>query len=210
MKKIKLVFQGDSITDGGRDVRDLHTMGESYPKYASAQLREELSQIDFEFINQGIGGNRTDQLFDRLYLDAIAFDPDVISVLIGINDIWARISSRRIGTTYEQIEANFRAIMQSLRQNTHAKIVVMTPYLLDCTDKESVRADLPQLQEIVRRLAAEYADLLIPLDELFEVALKTQPHPLYYSPDGVHPNANGAAFIGKCYADAVKPLLESM
>ena len=62
--------------------------------------------------------------------------------------------------------------------------------------------------DIGRRLADEYADAYIPLDELFDEALKTQPEPKYYSGDGVHPNVNGAQFIGKLYADAVEPLLK--
>ena len=79
MKKVKLVFQGDSITDAGRDKRNYHNMGNGYPKYASALMSEAHPEIEFEFINQGIGGNRTDQLFDRVYPDAIAFEPDVVS-----------------------------------------------------------------------------------------------------------------------------------
>ena len=75
-KKIKLLFQGDSITDAGRDKRNYHDVGPGYPKYASEILVEKHPEIDFEFINFGISGNRTCQLFDRLYTDAIAFRPD--------------------------------------------------------------------------------------------------------------------------------------
>ena len=57
-------------------------------------------------------------------------------------------------------------------------------------------------------LADEYADLYIPLDELFNEAMKTQPEPCYYSADGVHPNENGSAFIGEQYAKAILPLLK--
>ena len=63
---------------------------------------------------------------------------------------------------------------------------------------------------IVRKLAREFADVFIPLDEIFDEALKTQPEPLYYSADGVHPNENGRAFIGAHYAEAVKPLIEKL
>lgn len=60
----------------------------------------------------------------------------------------------------------------------------------------------------MRELADEFADVYIPLNELFDEALKTQPEPRYYSADGVHPNKNGAEFIGKIYAEAVKPLID--
>ena len=84
---MKILFQGDSITDAGRDKRNYHQMGNGYPKYAAEAIAADFPETEFEFINLGISGNRTDQLFDRLYADAIAFDPDVISIMIGINDV---------------------------------------------------------------------------------------------------------------------------
>ncbi len=135
MKNIKLVFQGDSITDAGRDKRNYHHMGNGYPKYASEIIASECEDISFEFINQGIGGNRTSQLFDRLYTDAIAFEPDVISVLIGINDIWHRYGSARIATTDEQLALNYRSILSRLKKETNAKIVMLSPYVLDCEER---------------------------------------------------------------------------
>ena len=206
-QNMKIVFQGDSITDAGRDRRNYHHMGNGYPKYTAAQLTERFPEETFEFINQGISGNRTCQLFDRLYLDAIAFEPDMISVLIGINDIWHRYGGGRIETTDEQIETNYRAILTRLKKQTHAKIVMLAPYLLDCPKVDPMREDLARLLPIVRRLADEFADAYIPLDQLFEEAVKVQPEPLYYSADGVHPNANGAAFIGGHLADTFASLM---
>lgn len=209
-KHITIVFQGDSITDAGRDKRNYHQMGNGYPKYASELIARAFPNVDFEFINMGISGNRTCQVFDRLYHDAIAFEPDIISVLIGINDIWHRYGNDKIATSDVQIETNYRAILTELRKKTDAKIVMLSPYLLDCDDKEEMREDLKTVLPIVRKLADEFADAFIPLDELFAEALKTQPEPRYYSADGVHPNANGAEFIGKHYAEAVKPLISSL
>ena len=143
-----------------------------------------------------------------MYDDAIAFSPDVISVLIGINDIWHRYSVSRVLTTDAQIETNYRAILERLKQETNAKIVVLAPYLLDAELSADLRADLTRLLPIVRKLAKEYADVYVPLDELFDEAMKAQPEPLYYSSDGVHPNDNGRKFIGELYAEAVKPLVK--
>ena len=206
---MKILFQGDSITDGCRDYRNYHHMGNSYPGYAAALIAKEFPDVEFEFINQGIAGNRTGQLFDRLYADAISLEPDIISVLIGVNDVWARYSSKRIQTSVEQIEANFRAIMKSLRERTHAKILVLSPYLLDSEVNEHWRPELEEIFPILRRLAEEYADGYVPLNELFAEALKTQPEPKYYSPDGVHPNANGAKFIAEHYFNAIAPIIRS-
>lgn len=207
MKKVKLVFQGDSITDAHRDRRNYHNMGQGYPLYASENLKEMFPDTEFDFYNFGISGNRTCQLFDRLYDDAIAFDPDVISILIGINDIWHRYGSHKIATTDAQIATNYRAILERLKKETHAKIVILSPFLLDCEDKEAMREDLKTVLPIIEGLAKEFADVYIPLNEHFDEALKTQPEPKYYSADGVHPNANGSAFIGRIYAEALEPIL---
>ena len=210
MKKITLVFQGDSITDAGRDKRNYHDMGRGYPLYASQYLAEANPDVEFEFINFGISGNRTSQLFDRLYEDALVFEPDVISILIGVNDIWHRFGGHKIATTDAQLELNYRCILERIRRETNAKIVMLTPFLLDKEPFEGMREDVIRAQAIVRRLAEEFADVYIPLDEHFEEALKTQPEPLYYSGDGVHPNDNGRMFIGKLYADAVDPIIKEL
>ena len=207
MKKVRILFQGDSITDAGRDRRNYFHLGGGYPAFAAPLIKEAHPELELEFINLGIGGNRTDQLFDRLYPDAIALKPDIVSILIGINDIWHRYNWDMVATTDEQIELNYRCILERLRKETDAKIMILAPYLLDCEDKKEVREDLCRVLPIVRRLAEDYADVYIPLDELFEEALKTQPEPKYYSGDGVHPNANGARFIGENYARAIEKLL---
>ena len=204
---MKILFQGDSITDAGRDKRNYHDMGKGYPKYASELIAERHPDLDIEFINFGIGGNRTCQLFDRLYKDAIEFQPDVISILIGINDIWHRYGGEKIATTDEQIALNYRCILERIRKETNAKILILTPYVLDCDDKDEMKEDLKTVLPIIRSLAKEFADVCVPLDEYFAEAIKVAPEKLYYSKDGVHPNENGARFIGKIYADAIEALL---
>ena len=79
---IKILFQGDSITDAGRDRRNYHHLGNGYPKFAAELISSAHPDVDIEFINFGISGNRTGQLFDRIYPDAIAFQPDIISILM--------------------------------------------------------------------------------------------------------------------------------
>ena len=206
MKNIRILFQGDSITDAGRDKRNYYDLGLGYPKYVAEHIRSAYPDCDFEFINLGISGNRTCQLFDRLYAEGITQQPDVISILIGINDIWHRHSAR-ILTTDEQLLLNYREILKRLKSETNAKIVILAPFLLDCTDKEDIRTDLLRILPAIRALADEFADVFIPLDALLDEAMKTQPEPHYYSGDGVHPNGNGAAFIGKAYAEAISHLI---
>ena len=204
---MRILFQGDSITDAGRDKRNYHDMGKGYPKYASELIAERHPDLNIEFINFGISGNRTCQLFDRLYKDGIELSPDIISILIGINDIWHRYGGERIATTDEQLALNYRCILERIRKETNAKIMILSPYLLDCEKVDHMREDLERVLTIVRKLAKEYADVYVPLDIHFEEALKNAPEKLYYSADGVHPNENGAMFIGKVYADAIEALI---
>ena len=207
MKKVRLLFQGDSITDAGRDKRNYYDLGNGYPKYSAELLKESNPEINFEFINLGISGNRTGQLFDRLYSDAITLQPDVISILIGINDIWHRRQWTYIATTNEQIELNYREILKNLKAKTNAKIVMLAPFVLDAADKAVIKDELAEVLCIIRKLADEFADAYIPLDELFKEAMATQPEPLYYSNDGIHPNENGARFISEIYTRTINKLL---
>lgn len=204
---MKILFQGDSVTDAGRDKRNYHDLGNGYPKYAAELIAKAHPDTDIEFINLGISGNRTDQLFDRLYKDTIAFQPDFVSILIGINDVWHRYGGDRVATSDEQLELNYRSILKELRAKTNAKIMILSPFLLDCDCRDEIREDLKKAIPIIKRLAEEYADLYVPLNEYFDEAMKTMPEPKYYSKDGVHPNTNGAEFIGKIYAEAAESIL---
>ncbi len=211
MKKLTIVFQGDSITDGGRDRSDIHDLGHSYPFYAAKLIEQAFPEVKFEFINQGINANRSCQLFDRLYNDALKYEPDLISVLIGTNDIWHRYEPlTRIETSDEQLEVNLRSILESIKRNTKAKILLMSPYFLDDESKAQMKRDLPSVALLEEKLAQRYADAYIALGEHFDEALKTQPAPKYYSDDGVHPNENGARFIAQLYAEAVIPLIKEL
>ena len=204
---MKILFQGDSITDASRDKRNYHDLGKGYPKYAAELIAKAHPEVDFEFIDLGISGNRTGQLFDRLYEDCIAFSPGIVSVLIGINDIWHRHDFGKIETTDEQIALNYRCILDRLKRQTNAKIIMLQPYLLDCTGIDHLRPDLERLLPIVDGLAEEYADVYVKLNDCFNEAVKTQPAPLYYSADGVHPNVAGAKFIAEQYKNAINKRL---
>ncbi len=203
---MKILFQGDSITDAGRDRRNYHDLGGGYPKYAAGFISAAHPEIKFEFINLGISGNRTSQLFDRFYEDGISLKPDVISILIGINDIWHR--QNHIATTDEQIATNYRALLERIKRETDAKIMILSPYVLDAPDKTPLSDDLMTVKPIIEELAEEFADVYVPLQEIFDKAIRNQPEPLYYSADGVHPNENGAKFIGEHYAKAFEAFLK--
>ena len=204
MKKVKLLFQGDSITDAGRDRENIHDLGRGYPSYAAEFLKAQNPDIEFEFIDLGISGNQTKDLVARLDKDFIDIQPDVVSIMIGINDVWHYAGKEWLDT--DLFEERFRTVLSALKEKTKAKIMIIEPFLIPGAGKDYFREDLWKKIEVVRKLAREYADVLLPTDGLLQAAFIGD-DPLTYAADGVHPTAKGAEFIGKLYADYIKPLL---
>ncbi|MGM9663217.1 MAG: SGNH/GDSL hydrolase family protein [Eubacteriales bacterium] len=207
MKKLKILFQGDSITDAGRDKRNYHNMGNGYPKYASELIRNAYPDIEFEFINLGISGNRTDNLFDRLSADCINIKPDIVSILLGVNDVWHRYGGEKIATTDAQIELNYTCILERIKNETEAKILMLQPYT-EGEKQAHMRSDVEKVNAIIDTLAEKYADAYVRTDELMH-ADEHYGTPDYFTPDGVHPNMNGAKFIAGLYFDAIRPLIDA-
>ncbi len=208
MKKIKLLFQGDSITDAGRDRNNYHDLGEGYPKYAAEYLKNKYSDIDFEFINLGISGNQTKDLVERLQSDFIDIKPDIVSILIGINDVWHHADDKS-WIPDDIFEERYRTVLKAIKEQTNAKIMIMEPFLIPVEDKLFFREDLAPKIEIIRKLAREYADVYLPTDGLLQSAF-IGGEPTYYAADGVHPTAAGADYIGKLYADYMSELIETL
>lgn len=206
MKKIKLLFQGDSITDAGRDRNDIHNLGNGYPKYAAKFLSEKFPDIDFEFIDLGIGGDQTKNLVARLDKDFIDIQPDIVSILIGINDVW-HYAANREWLSDELFEERYRTVLTALKEKTNAKIMMMEPFLIPVEDKLFFREDLYKKIEITRSLAREFADVYLPTDGLLCSAFIGD-EPTTFAADGVHPTEKGAEYIGRLYCEYISNLIK--
>ena len=205
---IKLLFQGDSITDAGRSYQDPHLLGVGYVKYAAEYLQQAYPEQEFEFVNLGIGGNQTKDLVARLDRDFIDVQPDVISILIGINDVWHH-AELRDWILDADFEDRYRTVLQAIREKTTAKIMMMEPFLIPVEDKLFFREDLYKKIGICRKLAREFADVYMPTDGLLCSAFIGD-DPASYAADGVHPTDKGAEFIGKTYCQYIKPIIDSI
>ena len=201
---MKILFQGDSITDAGRDRADFHDLGHGYPLYSAKAIREAFPEREFEFIDLGISGNRAENLRDRWTEDAIKIQPDVISILIGINDTWHRATEKN-WMPHEYFEECYRGILERIKKETNAKIIMLEQFLLPVPDKEFFHVDLDPKIQVTRKLAREYADVFIPLDGLFAAAC-VGTEPTEFAADGVHPTAKGAEFIAGHYLEAFRKL----
>jgi len=202
---MKILFQGDSITDAGRNRADYHDLGNGYPKYAAAFIKEKHPEIEFEFVNLGISGNQTRDLVNRLDKDFLEINPDIVSILIGINDVWHN-AGNKTWIPDAIFEERYRTVLAAIKEKTNAKIMIMEPFLIPCVDKAFFREDLAPKIEIIRKLAREFADVYLPTDGLLASAYIGD-YPLTYASDGVHPTAKGAEFIGKLYAEYIDKLI---
>lgn len=206
---MKILFQGDSITDCGRDRSDPKNIGPGYVKYAAEHICEMFPQKEFEFYNLGIGGNQTKDLVARLETDFIDIQPDLVSILIGINDVWHNANNGGNWLSNDDFECRYRAVLKAIKERTNAKIVMLEPFLFPAEDKQCFRVDLDPKIQVIRKLAREYADVYIPTDGLLAARITTEDWKLY-SADGVHLIQYGSQVVGKMYADAVYDLIKSM
>lgn len=196
---MKILFQGDSITDACRNYDDYHDLGRGYAKYAAEAIASRHPEEEFEFIDLGINGHQTIDLKNRWHRDCIDLQPDLVSILIGINDTWHRCGERN-WLENEIFEANYRYILEETKNKTNAKIIMIEPFLANVPDKEYFREDLNFKIDVVRKLAKEYADEFIPLDGIFAEAC-IHADALAWTDEGIHPTANGARLIARHYAD---------
>ena len=205
---MKILFQGDSITDAGRDRSNIHDLGGGYPKYTAEKIKAAYPDADIEFIDLGISGNRAENLRDRWTEDAIAHQPDVISILIGINDTWHRAANKD-WMPHDYFEECYRGILERLKKETNAKIIILEQFLLPVPDKEFFHIDLDPKIQITRKLAREFADVFIPMDGIF-ASHCVGTEPTKWAADGVHPTEAGARLIAGYYADAFDKLYASI
>ena len=216
-KNDTVLFQGDSITDWGRTslwrINDKHTKYESsddvgnhgigYVSSIIQQFNALYPELNVNFINRGVGGNRTKDLVQRWQKDCIDLKPNVVSILIGINDTWRRYDAND-PTTIEQFEKNYRIMLDMIKENLpDTKIIIMEPCLMPTTeDKRLWREDLDEKIQVVRKLSYEYKTEFIPLDGIFHQACNKASYE-FFTTDGIHTSYNGSALIAEHWLKCV-------
>jgi lysophospholipase L1-like esterase len=199
----RILFQGDSITDCGRDYADSDSLGNGYAMIAAsflAALHQGLAPV---CLNRGISGNRAEDLVERWGKDCLDLRPDVLSIMIGINDTWRAFDSND-PTSTEGYARDYRSLLEQARAaNPDLKVVLMEPFVLPVPeDRKAWREDLDPRIEVVHGLAAEFGATLVHLDNLLNAACEEQP-PAYWAEDGVHPSQPGHALIARHWLEAV-------
>lgn len=201
----RVLFQGDSITDAGRDREAFASLGSGYANLIAAWLSAKYPDFRVEFLNRGISGNTIPDLETRWMEDCIDLKPDWLSILIGINDT-ARNCNPEISSdawNIPQYEACYRKLLDRVKSETSARVIIMEPFLLPVTtDRERWREDLDLRIQAVRRVARDYGAILIPLDGIF-AAVCSHREPAFWSADGVHTTGAGGALIAQAWINAV-------
>lgn len=194
---LRVLFQGDSVTDCGRGRSDDTNLGSGYAMMAAADFAAHSPERQVQFLNRGVGGNRVRDLRARWEEDCLALQPDWLSLLIGINDTWRRYD-RNDPTPVGAFAADYRAILEAATAQG-IRLIICEPFLLPVTPAQMAwREDLDPKIGTIRQLAQEYHARFIPLDELFAQAA-AQRRPDFWTPDGVHPSAAGHALIAQAW-----------
>lgn len=212
----KILFQGDSITDAGRDRDWIFSWGRSYPLLIEAELGFE-KVGEYDFINRGISGNRIVDMYARIKDDMINLEPDYISFLIGVNDVWHEFQNKN-GVDAEKFETIYCMMIEEIRAVLpNTKIMILEPFCLkgsatdnteDEPDKWNVfRSEVEKRAEKARRVAEKYNLPFVLLqekfDELSEMTAETVGNS-YWLHDGVHPTPKGHQLIKQEWLKAFK------
>lgn len=201
----RILFIGDSITDCDRRRDDPKHLGWGYAAFTAARLQARLASPDLVVLNRGISGNRLGDLLARMDPDLIDLKPNVVSILIGINDTWRRFDSNPPLIVEPAVfRDQYRRLLTHIRNMLAARIILLEPFLLHVpADRHAWREDLNPKIDVVREMALEFDTELLPLDGIFAEAATRAPA-AYWLGDGVHPTAAGHSLIADSWLSRVE------
>ncbi len=204
---MRILFQGDSITDADRSRQDNSRLGVGYPRLVEAALGFEQAG-KHEFFNRGISGNRIVDLYARIKADIINLKPDLMSILIGVNDVWHELSENPNGISADKFFKIYSMLIEEVKEALpDIKIMILEPFVLPgCSTVENwdyFSTEVPKRAEMAKKIAEKYNLPFIPLQKGFD-ELSTKAPFEYWLGDGVHPTAKGHEFIKNEWLKAFK------
>jgi len=216
-KGLTILFQGDSITDGKRSRNKdwNHVMGHGYVYLIASRLWFDYENKDLMFYNRGISGNKIQDLNARWQQDTLDLNPDVLSILIGVNDVPKIIENEYSIKKWEETYIQVLDKTTKALPNTH--IILCEPFILPSNDMaridwtkertESYQSVILEMQKIVKHLAEAYDAILIELQQPFLDACKKAPAN-YWIWDGIHPMPAGHELIARRWIKEVSKKLD--
>jgi len=200
-----ILFQGDSITDWGRDKSksDPNTsgaLGSGYALVTSAQLLSRHPALQLQVYNKGISAEKVFQLADRWDRDCLEIKPNVLSILIGVNDFWHTLTSGYKGTI-ETYRTDYRKLLERTKKALpKVKPIIMEPYAVKgvkAVDEKWYPA-FNDYQRAAKEIALGFNAVFIPLQTIFDKAQESAPGS-YWTIDGVHPSVAGEGLIAQAF-----------
>ena len=204
-----ILFQGDSITDARRDrktqqvANDASALGQGYAGMIAKGLLKDYAALDLHIYNRGISGNKVPDLERRWQKDALDLQPAVISILIGVNNIWHKLNGRYHGTP-EDYRSGFAALLERTRQALpDTQLVICEPFVLRCgAVKDSWFPEFEERRAFAQVVADEAGALWAPFQETFDAEVKAGSKPSRWAGDGVHPTPEGHALMAQTWRRA--------
>ncbi|PTN09749.1 SGNH/GDSL hydrolase family protein [Mangrovibacterium marinum] len=213
-ENLTFLFQGDSITDGNRGRTDdpNHILGHGYCFAVSSRIGADFPEAGFQFINRGISGNTVTDLSNRWQADALDLKPDVLSLLVGINDVNALVEGSEAAIDLETFEATYRALLSQCRaQNPELLIVLGLPFFFASGWRKDFYEQWHPLTlqraEVVKRIAADFDAVLVDYPRVFDEAQQRAPID-YWIWDGVHPTVFGHELMAREWIKQVSERLQ--
>lgn len=208
---IKVLFQGDSITDASRNREKPEDLGSGYAKFVAGTLNLDYPG-KFEFFNRGKSGNRIVDVYARIKQDIINLKPDVMSLLVGVNDVWHEFV-RQNGVEAKKFEKFYEMLIEEIRETLpDIKIIIMGAYIENGAaiidrelDYKLFRAEVEERAAIAKRIAEKYGFPFVDLQAKFDEAVAKGPMECV-TKDGVHPVAGGAELIKRGWLEGFEKL----
>jgi lysophospholipase L1-like esterase len=197
---------GDSITDCGRvyPVGEMDGLGNGYVSMVNALLSAVYPAHHIRVMNTGVGGNTVLDLESRWETDVLALQPDWLSVMIGINDVWRQFdtplqTNRHVlldlySATLEKLIARTRPLLKGL--------VLMSPYFIEPNRAESMRFRMDEYGAAMQQVAERHQAIFIDTQAAFD-AVTEMVHPMSLALDRVHPNQTGHMLLARAFLSAI-------
>lgn len=205
-----VLFQGDSITDAGRnkETTEYNTssaLGSGYAFIAGSELLFQNPGKNLKVYNKGISGNKVYQLSDRWDADALNIKPNVLSILIGVNDYWHKHNGNYDGTIDVYRKDYIALLERTKKQLPNVKLVIGEPFAvkgIKAVD-DTWYPEFDEYRKAAKEIADQFDATFIPYQEVFDKAEKMAPGS-YWTGDGVHPSVAGAQLMAHAWMKAVK------
>lgn len=212
-ERLTVLFQGDSITDAHRNreayyANTANGFGNGYALYAAIHLAGKNPATAWEFYNRGISGNKVPELAKRWREDALQLQPDILSIMIGVNDYWHTLDWNYKGNinTYEK---GYRQLLERTKKSLpNVKLLIGEPFFLPegtAIDKDKWQEDFPAYQKVAKNIASDFGAVFVPFQSVFDEALK-QADTNYWAADGVHPSFAGSYLMANAWLEGFDQL----